>query len=53
MSQVTPVKELRERHLGILQGLTKSEAAQQCPEAFANLGGPADCRIQASSIVVQ
>ena len=47
--QVIPVKELRERHLGVLQGLTKTEAAQQQPAAFANLGGRPDCRIQASS----
>ena len=30
--------QLRERHLGVLQGLTHAEAAAQQPEAFAALG---------------
>lgn len=32
---------LRERHLGVLQGLTRREAAQQHPAAFASLALPA------------
>lgn len=47
-SQVVPVKELRERHLGVLQGLTKTEAAQQQSAAYACLGGSPDSRIPVS-----
>ncbi|KAL3133635.1 hypothetical protein ABBQ32_008150 [Trebouxia sp. C0010 RCD-2024] len=37
--QIVPVKELRERHLGVLEGLTRSQAALQYPNDFANLSG--------------
>lgn len=33
---------LRERYLGVLQGLTRREAAQQHPAAFASLSLPAE-----------
>jgi hypothetical protein len=41
--------QLRERHLGVLQGLTHAEAAVQQPEAFAALGadsGPAAAAVR-------
>lgn len=45
--QVQPVKELRERHLGVLEGLTRSEAAVQHPADFANLSGSPDAKPKA------
>ena len=41
-----PIKELRERHLGVLEGLTRTEAAQQFPTDFSALGTP-DAKPQA------
>lgn len=38
--QVRIDQELRERNLGVLQGLTRREAAAQHPEAFASLSAP-------------
>ena len=41
--------QLRERHLGVLQGLTHAEAAAQQPEAFAALGadgGPSAAQVR-------
>lgn len=39
--------DLRERHLGVLEGLTRFEAAQQHPADFANLSGSPDAKPQA------
>lgn len=39
--------DLRERHLGVLEGLTRFEAAQQHPADFANLSGAPDAKPQA------
>lgn len=50
--QIVPVKELRERHLGILEGLTRSQAAMQYPIDFANLSGAPDAKPQARKLVV-
>ncbi|KAL0044791.1 hypothetical protein WJX82_009713 [Trebouxia sp. C0006] len=44
--QVTSVVDLRERHLGVLEGLTRFEAAQQHPADFANLSGSPDAKPQ-------
>lgn len=49
--QVQPVKELRERHLGVLEGLTRSEAAVQYPADFANLSGSPDVKPKARQIL--
>ena len=46
--QVLPVKELRERHLGVLEGLTRSQAAVQYPTDFANLSGFPNAKPQAT-----
>ena len=43
--QVVPVKDLRERHLGVLEGLTRTQAALQFPADFSALGSP-DARPQ-------
>lgn len=45
--QIVPVKELRERHLGVLEGLTRSQAALQYPNDFANLSGAPGAKPQA------
>lgn len=44
--QIMPVPELRERHLGVLEGLTRSQAAVQCPQDFANLSGSPNAKPQ-------
>lgn len=44
--QVTSLVDLRERHLGVLEGLTRFEAAQQHPADFANLSGSPDAKPQ-------
>lgn len=46
IAQVLPVKELRERHLGVLEGLTRSQAAVQYPTDFANLSGSPSAKPQ-------
>ncbi|KAL3133636.1 hypothetical protein ABBQ32_008150 [Trebouxia sp. C0010 RCD-2024] len=48
--QIVPVKELRERHLGVLEGLTRSQAALQYPNDFANLSGAPGAKPQARCI---
>ena len=45
--QVTSEVDLRERHLGVLEGLTRLEAVQQHPADFANLSGSPDAKPQA------
>ena len=42
--QIIPVTQLRERHLGVLEGLTRSQAAAQHPHDFANLSGLPDAK---------
>ena len=42
--------QLRERHLGVLEGLTRLEAAQQHPADFANLSGSPDSKPQVRAV---